>query len=169
MNTTSRYLIILFISFNYCVEQNANEIISRAIENFKDKNCTFDLSIIKKQKSKPNKKKKYNINIFHPENDSIFRYVRIDTIEPKPTGVFPPTSLVLAIVAVLPPVAVNAPPAVNTAPADIYCTHIVIESSPEAKVAWITLPTTVVPVSANSVPINSATVSLLACTADNLT
>tara|TARA_Y100000590_G_scaffold310330_1_gene350635 strand:- start:285 stop:1025 length:741 start_codon:yes stop_codon:yes gene_type:complete len=66
----------------YCSDNLANEILLKAIEKHDGINCNFDLTVVKKQKEKPDKIKQYDINIFHPKNDSLHRMIRIDTIKP---------------------------------------------------------------------------------------
>ena len=66
----------------YCSDNLANEILLKAIEKHDGINCNFDLTVVKKQKAKPDKIKQYDINIFHPKNDSLHRMIRIDTIKP---------------------------------------------------------------------------------------
>ena len=75
-------LLLLLSSVAYNTEKSANKIINQVIKNFDNIDCKFDLTIVKKQKSKPDKLKLYSINIFHPQNDTVLRMIRIDTVKP---------------------------------------------------------------------------------------
>ena len=84
MRVTITYTIFfIFLSLVSSMEEDVSKILNKAMENYNNKNCNFELFIIKKQKFKPEKKKKYNVNIFYPHDDSIKRMIRIDTLEPK--------------------------------------------------------------------------------------
>ena len=77
-----KLVLCILTSLSYSAEKSANEIINHVIERFDGINCRFDLAIIKKQKSKPDKSKIYSISIFHPKNDTISRMIRLDTKKP---------------------------------------------------------------------------------------
>ena len=78
-----KYIICLVLFSRVCFADNlANEILSQAIEKYGEINCKFDLKVVKKQKSKPDKIKQYSVYVFYPNNDSLHRMIRVDTNKP---------------------------------------------------------------------------------------
>ena len=78
-----KYIIPLIFFCTLCFPDNlANQILLNTIKNHDGINCKFDLKVVKKQKARPKKNKEYSVNIFHPNNDSLRRIIRVDTTKP---------------------------------------------------------------------------------------
>ena len=83
MNQSILFIILCFVGLMEAAEFSANEVLEKVMNRTKGINHSFQLSIHKQQKGKPDKHKTLQINLYWPLEGEFSRMSYVETLAPN--------------------------------------------------------------------------------------